>query len=292
MARLLYELVEDARVRLLKAGVRADEARLDAELLARHVLGWDRARFIANLRQPVPALALAAFEARLGRRERREPLDYIVGQREFWGRRFTVGPSVLVPRPETELIVEQALALAADWPPGGPRRVADIGAGSGCLAVTLALEWPTADVVAADIDQAALEVARENARLHGVAGRVTCVASDLCAGLDAPVDLIVSNPPYVPDADIDGLAPEVRDHEPRRALAGGGDGLAVVRRLVAGAAGHLVAGGAFVFEIGIGQRDEVLALPGLAVFDEVRVASDLQGIPRTVVARRRRAPIA
>ncbi len=214
-------------------------------------------------------------------------MAYILGTQEFWGLGFSVTPSVLIPRPETEIIVESALELL---PEASPLQVADIGTGSGCLAIALAHERAGAQVVAVDISGAALEVAAANAIGHGVAGRITFVVSDL---LDSPLldgrtfDLIVANPPYVAEADRSTLPPEVREHEPAAALFGGGDGLTVIRRLTAQSVTRLNPGGYLIFEIGIGQDQAVRTLisetSGLTIVD---LRKDLQGIPRTVVARR------
>ena len=284
----VVERVGAATSRLAAAGLPPDVAALDAEVLARHVLGWDRAAYLCNRRDAAPRGFGAAYDAALDRRAGREPVAAIVGRREFWGLELEVGPGVLTPRPETELLVEETLRLA-----GGPRAarlLADVGTGSGCVAIALATELPGARVVATDVSAAALAVARRNAAAHGVDARIAWVRTSCLDGVRAAPDVIVANPPYVPDGAIADLPPEVRDFEPRLALAGGSDGLDLVRRLLGVAARQLAPGGHLVLELGSGQapaaRDAVAARPQLAL---VRVRRDLQGIARTLVARRRAA---
>lgn len=283
MARL-RDLVDAARTRLVAAGVPASEAVLDAELLMRDALGWDRASWLTRRDDPAPAAAAAAFDAAILRRSTREPVAYIRGVQEFYGRAFQVGPAVLIPRPETELLVDESLAVLAGH---GAPRVVDIGTGSGCLAVTLALECPAALVCATDISAAALATARANAAAHGVAQRVTFVATSFLDGVAGPFDLIVTNPPYVPERDQAMLAPEVAAHEPHTALFAGRDGLRDVRAIIALAATALAPGGTLVMEIGIGQWPAVqAALAEAGLGGSARVRADVQGIPRAVVATR------
>lgn len=292
----LRDLVEGARRRLEGAGIPKAEAALDAELLARDVLGWDRATWIAHrdddertvddrlvTLRGAGAFA-AAFETLVTRRGAREPMAYIRGTQEFYGREFLVGPGVLIPRPETELLVDEAKAAA---PGRRATRVADVGTGSGCLAVTLALELPSAHLTATDISREALTIARGNAEAHGVATRIAFVETSYLGGVAGPFDLIVSNPPYVRATDEATLAPEVRDHEPGLALFGGDDGLRDIRRIVAAAAGALTSGGALLLEIGFDQAAEVVGLiDATNVFEAPSVRRDVQGHPRVVVARR------
>jgi release factor glutamine methyltransferase len=210
---------------------------------------------------------------------------YITGRREFYGREFRVTPDVLIPRPETESIIEAAHDLLAD--PGAPPTpdILDVGTGSGCLAVTLALEHPSAHIVATDVSAAALAVAADNARAHGVEPRIAFMHAELTGALDRAVDLIVSNPPYVSEGDYATLEPDVRDYEPRTALVGGPDGLAVIRLLAPAAARALRAGGALVLEVGQGQDSRVEALLTLAGFGRLETRRDLAGTPRVVTAR-------
>ncbi|HOC17833.1 MAG TPA: peptide chain release factor N(5)-glutamine methyltransferase [Vicinamibacterales bacterium] len=278
------QLAALGRARLAGAGIEPGEAAMDAELLLREALGgWDRARFLAHQDDPATERTGPAFEALIERRARREPISLVLGRREFWGLEFRVTRDVLTPRPETELVVEEALACAATL----PRRasVADVGTGSGCLAVSLAIELPAASVLATDVSAAALEVARENAARHGVAGRITFERASLLGGA-AGLALVVSNPPYIPTRDIETLPPEVRLHEPRAALDGGPDGLDVVRALLAAALEALMPGGWLVFEFGDGQAQAVQAAVASSPLEMVRIRADLQGIPRTAAVRR------
>ena len=284
----VLEQVGAARDRLVLAGIDRREAALDAELLARHALGWDRATYLCRRREPAPAPFEQRYETLVSRRVRREPMAMVTGHREFWGLAFEVTPAVLTPRPETELIVEEALAVVAGRRMDSVQLV-DVGTGSGCLAVALARELPQARVTAIDVSAAALEVARRNAGTHGVADRIAWIESSCLEGLTddgAPADLIVANLPYVPTAATSVLTPEVRDHEPLIALDGGCDGLDPVRALVAQAPAHLAAGGHLIIEFGAGQEDAVRALiadtSGLAL---VKVVGDLEGIPRTAVIK-------
>lgn len=274
-----------ARERFIRSGIDAAEAALDAELLARHLLGWDRARLLVSGHDETPPGFEPAFEALVERRCRREPMAYILGHREFWTLDFLVSPAVLVPRPETELLVEEALAAAARMP-GDALTVVDIGTGSGCVAIAIAHELPDAAVVATDVSDEALDVARENARRHGVQTRIRFVRTAGLPPLPQSETLVVSNPPYVPLAERDRLPPEVRDFEPPAALFGGPDGLDVIRRLIVQVDEGLQRG-FFLFEFGIGQesaiRDLIDRRQGLKV---VGVAADLQGIPRVMSVTR------
>jgi release factor glutamine methyltransferase len=279
------ELARDVAHRLEHAGVPPAEAALDAELLARTVLGWDRARWIVEARSPAPPDLADRLEPSVARRERREPMAYILGGQEFWGRDFRVAPGVLIPRPETELLVEEALAWAGNQETAAPLCVADIGTGSGCLAITIALEVPRAVVHATDISSIALAIAEDNALRLGA--RVRFHHGSHLAGVPTPLDVIVSNPPYVARAEYAALEPEVRAFEPEAALVGGDDGLFMVRELLDVAAAALRPGGRLLMEIGYGQDAAVARLVretgGLEL---LRIRADLQGIPRAVVAAR------
>ena len=282
----LAEHVAAGAGRLGASGVPAAEVGADAALLARHVLGWDRAAYLCRLREPAPAAFARRYAAVLDRRARREPVSTIIGQREFRGLRFEVNPAVLTPRPETELLVDETLRLAARGN-GGVRRIVDAGAGSGCIAVALATELPAARIIATDLSAAALAVARRNAVRHRVADRIACVCTSWLDGVAGAPDVIVANPPYVRDGDLAGLPPEVRGFEPRLALAGGPDGLDAVRTLLRAAAERLSAGGRLVMEVGAGQMAAVRAAAirrrQLAV---IRIRRDLQGIERAIVLQR------
>ena len=288
-ALTVAEHVVAARLRLGEAGIGAPDAALDAEVLARSLLGWDRARYLADAREAAPDWFAARYRGWLERRAAREPVSLIVGRREFWGLDFEVTPGVLTPRPETEWLVQEALACAADLPlPRAPSPVVvDVGTGSGCVAISLARELRDARVVATDVSRAALAVARRNASRLGVAGRIELVQGSLLEPIGAPIDLIASNPPYVPSASLGSLPPEVRDYEPALALDGGPDGLAVIRLLIDQAQRALAPGGWLVFEFGHGEEAGIrAALAHRPALELVRVRADLQGIPRTAVARR------
>jgi release factor glutamine methyltransferase len=225
----LHEHIAAARRQLEASGISADAAALDADVLARHVLGWDRAQLLSRNRDTAPAAFSERYQPLVDRRARREPVALITGNREFWGRDFRVTRDTLVPRPETELIVEEALR----WLPDRASTIIDIGTGSGCLAVTLAAERPRDLVVATDISHAALLVARANAQRHQVEDRLTLIRTDLVSGLQLKADLVVSNPPYVPDIEIERLQVDVARYEPAAALFGGPDGMTVIERLLA-----------------------------------------------------------
>jgi release factor glutamine methyltransferase len=276
------ELLEEGRRRLAARG-RPSPGR-EAALLLRHVLGLDESALLARDRQEVAAGAERRFRDLLARREAGTPVAYLTGEREFWGRAFQVDSRVLVPRPETEHLVEIALAL----PLPERARVLDVGTGSGCLAVTLAAERPVWRVVAVDRSAGALAVARSNARRHGVAARVVAVAGDLLAGLDAGrFDLVVANLPYVDPGERDSLSPEVVDHEPAAALFAGRHGLALVERLIDEAGAALAAGAWLACEIGAGQAAPLLAharRTGRFTAGEAR--PDLAGVERDLVWRR------
>jgi release factor glutamine methyltransferase len=249
----------------------------------------DRPRLHRDPGSAVPGDLEARYRALLLRRSRREPLQHLTGVQEFWSLRFRVTPAVLIPRPETEGIVEDFLRLRGRPDP----LVVDVGTGSGCIAVVVARAAPGAGVHAVDASEEALAVARLNAADHGVADRITFHRGDLLrpireAGLAGRLDFVLSNPPYVPEAEHARLAPEVRDHEPRAALVAGADGLAVHRRLADDAPACLRPGGRLIVEIGIGQEAPARALyGGRPDLEVLEVRPDLAGVPRILVARRR-----
>jgi release factor glutamine methyltransferase len=281
----IHELVAEARLRLRAAGVQAAEADFDARILAQHLLGWDAAVFFTRWHEAAEDDFIPLYRRLVERRAAREPVAYITGRQEFWGLAFEVSPDTLIPRPETELVVEAALEWLADR--SSTAAVADVGTGSGCLAVSIAVERGSTHIVASDISRPALEVAARNAARHGVGDRVTFVQSDLFEHLEGPFDLIVANPPYIPDVDRRALQPEVGRHEPEVALFGGADGMALISRLVHGAPSRLKPSGGLIFEFGFGQADAVDRLisrsPGLRMVD---IRRDLQGIARTAVLAR------
>nr|WP_244954645.1 peptide chain release factor N(5)-glutamine methyltransferase [Rhodothalassium salexigens] len=275
--------MRDAARRLNAAGI--DTARLDAEVLLAHVLGTERLALLLDTERPVPGDRAAAFDACVARRAARVPVAQIVGRREFWGLDFVVGPDVLTPRPDSETVV----AAALDRVPGGrARRVCDLGTGSGCLLLALLSEWPDALGLGIDRSGAALAVARANAATLGLSGRVSWVEADWFPPAEAAAarfDVIVSNPPYIPSAEIAGLAAEVRDHEPRGALDGGADGLDAYRRLAALVPDRLAPGGVCVLEVGAGQAAAVEALFRAAGLMPAGIEPDLAGVARAVAMR-------
>lgn len=269
--------------RLASAG--ADSPRLVAEALLQAALGVDRAGLYAMWTSPLPAHALGSLRSLLERACKREPLAYITGEKEFWGRSFRVDPSVLVPRPETELLVEWALRLFPEGRRGAALTVLDAGTGSGCLAVTLAAEWPGARVIATDRSARALAVARENALRWGVQERVHIACAHWLEALGGGrFALIVSNPPYLNRAELQEAAPEL-GYEPKLALDGGKDGLTAIRAVIAGAARCLAPRGWLLLEMGCLQSSAVRALARQAGAREIAVEEDLSGLPRLLRAR-------
>ena len=273
---------------LAEAGI--DGPFLEAETLLGHMLGINRAGVIARFREKLDEAAVEAFCGLVKRRAAREPLQYITGKQEFFGLDFRVGPSVLIPRPETEYLAQEAvgfLALSGREKP----LAADIGTGSGCIAASIAAKVPGVSVYAVDASDDALDTARENAEANGVAGRIKFLKGDLLSplaeeGLAGRLDVIASNPPYIPSGEIPGLQPEVL-FEPYSALDGGPDGLDAVRRLIAEAPEYLRPGGLLLVEIGLGQAEAVKSLAdensGL-VFDKFII--DFSGIERVLKTRR------
>jgi release factor glutamine methyltransferase len=288
----LHEKLVEARARLVAAGIADAEASIDVDVYARTILGWDRARLLAERSRPTPAALEPTFSEWLTRRERREPTAYIVGVREFWDLDFLVTPAVLIPRPETEFIVEEAVKLLSSAGLNAGRhsseriRIADIGTGSGCVAVALAHDCPECVVVASDVSSAALDVARANAARHGVAHRIEFVTTSYLDGVPGPFDVITANPPYVKDGDKPALSADVR-HEPDVALFGGTEGLRDIAGVLEAAAAKLAPQGWLLMEFGLGQEDDVRRL--VAALPRLRlggVRRDLQGIARTAMIQR------
>jgi release factor glutamine methyltransferase len=278
--------LRDAERTLEAAGI--ETAALDAELLFRHAAGWDRARLVISTGESVPSDVARRFRGLVAERARRTPLQHLTGRQAFWRHFFAVSPAVLIPRPETELLVEAALECLR---PLTAPVVVDVGTGSGCIAVSIALERPDAHVYGVDLSTAALAVARENGAL--VSDRVLWREGDLLAPvaeLAGRVDLVASNPPYIDPSERDALAPEVRDHEPPSALFAPGERYSVYRALIPQAAAALREGGWLLLEVGLGMADTVGALAAGAGLEVARVIPDLQSIPRTVVARRPFSP--
>ncbi|NLH47383.1 MAG: peptide chain release factor N(5)-glutamine methyltransferase [Myxococcales bacterium] len=267
------------------AGKGIATARLDAELLLAHVLGTDRLGLYLRYDQPLEAAELQTLHELVARRGRREPLAHLLGTKEFYSLSFLSDGRVLTPRPETELLVDKTLeALAAD----APQRLCEIGVGSGCVTIALATQRPLWRFTATDISAAALGVAAENLRRHGVADRVTLYEADLFAADPEPYDAVLSNPPYLTTAECGAAMPEVAQYEPATALDGGDDGLAVIRRLIAAAPERLRPGGLLALECGAGQSPAVLALlRESGAFTTMAAWRDLAGTERVLTARRR-----
>jgi release factor glutamine methyltransferase len=282
-----------AGVARLAAGPHPDRARLDAEALLLHVARLNRAALFARWKDEVNAEYAAQYAALISRRLAGEPIQYITGEAEFYGLPFRVTRDVLIPRPETEHLVEKALEIASAFSGTGAPGLAetwegnilDVGTGSGAIAVTLAHHLPHAHLTAIDVSPQALAIAEENAKRNRAAIRF--LRGDLLQPVaDERFDIVVSNPPYVSTADRDSLAVEVRDYEPARALFAGDDGLDVYRRLIPAAFAVLVPGGFLALEIGSGQAPAVQALLAAAGFQQIETTPDLQGIPRVLASLR------
>src|SRR5947207_4431708 len=284
MTRSIAEVLREASRQLSMAGV--PEARREAGSLLSRLLGRDRTFLISHAEEQLDEKALAQFESYVERRASGEPLQYIVGVQDFFGREFRVTPDVLIPRLETELLVEAALEIKR----GSTALICDVGTGSGCIAITLLREIGGARAVALDNSPAALEVAKLNARRLSVSERVVFQVSDCFSALDPSeyqFDLVVSNPPYVSAAMLSGLQREVRDHEPLVALSPGRDGLTMIRRLLHETPAFLRTDGYLIMEIGFDQGEAVTNLVDNDVWRLVEIKPDLQGIPRIVMLRKR-----
>ncbi len=280
------EALQWGRKTLASAGI--DEHYLESEVLLCHAIGKDRAVLYARLSDRLPDDKAEAYKRLVEHRLTREPLAYITGRKEFFGLDFAVDPRVLIPRPETETLVEHAIATVRERFGGDGRRavLADIGTGSGCVAVALAVHLPDARVYASDSSADALAVAERNALRHGVKRRVTLLRGDLAEPLPEPVDMLVANLPYVRDGDYPNLAPELR-YEPRDALLGGADGTDAIARLLRSAPTKVKPDGMLLLEVNEAHAETVAemaraAFPGATV----RVWPDLAGLPRVVEARR------
>ena len=285
MTTSIAEAILQGAHKLRQAGV--PEARREAGSLLAYVLGRDRTFILSHAEGPIGGEQAERFRQYLERRAQGEPLQYITGHQEFFGLDFEVTRDVLIPRPETELLVETALELfnGSDRAPF----ICDVGTGTGCIAISLLHELPQARATALDISPDALAVAKRNAARHSVAERLEFVLSDCFASLDpgqSSFDLIASNPPYIEEGAMAGLQTEVRDFEPRLALAAGADGLAIIRRLLPAAASFLKTGGYFLFEIGFNQAAPVEQLVDPKIWKLLDIYKDLQGIPRTVALQK------
>jgi release factor glutamine methyltransferase len=268
----------------LSLGPHPNRARLDAETLLFSVLGKNRAWLLAHRDEQLPPAAADRFAAWIGRRFDGQPIQYVTGETEFYGLPMRVTRDVLIPRPETEHAVERVIELAARF---ATPRIVDVGTGSGAIAIALAHTLPQSAITATEVSDAALDVARANADRNYVAGRVRFLQGDLLAPVaGGRFEIIVSNPPYVPERNRDSLDVEVRQYEPALALFAGEDGLAAYRRLIPDAFAALVPGGFVVLEIGYEQEASVHTILHDSGFAEIAFTADLQGIPRVASARR------
>ena len=267
-----------------------ESARSEAEILLAHTLGSRRIDLYLNHDQPLCDHELARFKSYIRRRINREPVAYITGEREFWSLELAVNPSVLIPRPETECLVEAVLPFL-DAPGGSPKRVLEWGTGSGAIVIALAHEHPEHRYLAMDRSVGALRTARQNARTHGVDDRIAWFCGDwdaaLVPGREA-FDLIVSNPPYIRSGDLEGLQSEIRCHEPGLALDGSGDGLACLRHIIASSHGYLLPGGILALEMGYDQSTDVQAMADeVGQYGPPRILKDYSGLDRVVVMEKR-----
>lgn len=274
----VHDLLSDAVALLIKSGV--DTPALDAELLLAETVGLSRTFVIAHPEYVPSGEHQVRFLELLNRRSERMPLAYILRRREFYGLEFEVGPGVLVPRPETERLVETAVAVLS----GAQRAIADIGVGSGAIAVCLAVSLPNAQVYGTDTTQVSLDMARRNAERHRVADRVHLGLGDLFQPLKGlRFDAVVSNPPYIPSADIAGLQPEISLYEPKDALDGGRDGLDYYRRIIPSARTFLQPGGWLLVEVGSNQAKDVCEMFRESGYEELQVVNDYAGLERVVL---------
>jgi release factor glutamine methyltransferase len=275
----LGALHREARARLAEAGV--ENAALDARLLVEHFTGTSRSDAIADPMREIDGTAAAAVKAALGRRIAHEPVHRILGRREFYGLDLRLSPATLEPRPDTETLVDLCLPFLKERAAAGRDcRILDLGTGTGAIALALLSQIPEATAVGTDISAEALETALANADINGVKDRFDGILSDWFAAVEGRFSLIVSNPPYIPTRDIAGLAPEVKDHDPARALDGGADGLSAYRRIAAGAPRHLERDGRVAVEIGFDQRQAVTGIFEAEGFTLTESARDLGGNAR------------
>ena len=269
-----------------------ENPRMEAEILLAHALGLRRIDLYLNHDQPLDKNEREQFKTLIKRRLDGEPVAYITGMREFWSLELMVGPQVLIPRPETECLVEAVLPFLQNGDTSGCKRILDMGTGSGAIAIALAHEYPSGHYTAMDHSITALRLARQNARKHGVDQHI----SWYCGSWDAPLktdqeafDLIVSNPPYIRSGDIDGLQPEVRDYEPRLALDGSPDGLSCLRRIIPSVYRYLKPGGMLALEMGFDQAEAVVEIANRAdQYEDLQILKDYSKMDRIAIMRRKR----
>jgi len=279
----IAQALREATVVLKQAQV--PDAQFDASLLLSDLLERDRGFLITHADDLLTEDQLTGFVERTRRRASGEPLQYITGTQEFFGLSFEVSPAVLIPRPETELIVEIALECIE---PKAQATILDLGTGSGCITISILKQRPNTNAIATDLSHEAIKIALRNATRHGVRERTSFLVADALRTFgNTQFDLIVSNPPYVPDADWPTLQREVREHEPRTALTSGQDGLDLIRRLLKDAGAFLRPAGYFIFEIGYDQASLVQQLVDQSIWSFLGIREDLQGIPRTVMLQKR-----
>jgi len=284
----IAEAIQKAAARL--SAHKVPNARLDAEVLFCHAVGRDRAWLLIHMQDTLDDQGLRIFEQSIDRRSAREPLQYISGVQEFWGLPFAVTPAVLIPRPETEFVVEAALKAVSGIP---APVIIDLGTGSGCIAVSLASGLQQAQVFAVDWSEKALEIARQNAQRNGVADRVRFLEGDLFGpfeelDLRGRVDVIATNPPYVKTGDLTGLQPEVRDFEPEMALIAGPEGTESAEKIILQAPEYLKERCPLIMEMGIGQAEALKKIiQGTGRYGSIEVLKDLAGIERVIVAERK-----
>jgi release factor glutamine methyltransferase len=276
----IAEMLKNATEILQQSGIA--EPRREANSLLAFALQKDKTFLIAHNDYELSSDEEIKFQAFLQRRANREPFQYITGEQEFYGLDFLLTPAVLIPRPETEIIVENAIEILAAR---ASSRFCEVGVGSGCISVSILHNVGTASAIGLEISQAALEIAKKNAEKHQVLQRFELKVSDVFAGLnDEKFYLIVSNPPYIPRQDIENLQAEVRDFEPLSALTDGKDGLSIIEKIIADAPRFLTSDGILLMEIGFEQADKVKKMFDEKVWQSVEILPDLQGIPRTVKA--------
>jgi release factor glutamine methyltransferase len=284
----LIETLNSAAIILSTASI--TNARLDAEVLLAHIIRKDRVWLVTHRDDVLADKDQQDFDDAIRRRIRREPLQHIIGNQEFWGLEFKVTPDVLIPRPETEFIVEAALEIVHKR--NQQVRIIDLCTGSGCIAVSLAKELTSAHVIATDASEKALAVARENARNHGVADRIRYLEGDLFDPLEEldireQIDIIVSNPPYVRAGDLTTLQPEVRDYEPKLALVAGPEGTEIAAKIIKFASEYLKKNGLLIMEMGLGQVEALAKMvEATGAYAKPEILKDLAGIDRVIIARK------